>query len=127
MPTPPTITAAFTYDGTNITANDSTIINAKASTKQVIDFTLTNTSSDTITDWGLYFNNPFSSHEEAESQYKFGGVGSSGGIGGGTLNIEKPGTILIPRYSSYLVYVLVGKTYTILDPQIVLSGGDVND
>lgn len=89
-----------------------------------INFQLVNSSGKAITNWGLYFNNPFSL--DAEFNYAFGVAGSAPQQG--TLQVEHDGGgKTVPKFSAYLVYVESSGTVYTKDPEIIVNGGDIDD
>ena len=118
------VSVSFTFNNGTIVCNNPSVTASKG---EVMDFSITNNSpeptnaSNTITDWGLYFNNPFSL--ENEKKYSFG-AGTPGSLTVETDNENQK----VPAYNSYLTYVETQDgVFHLLDPVVIVSGGDRND
>jgi len=118
------VSVSFTFNNGTIVCKNPSV---SASKGDQMEFSITNNSpeptnaSNTIADWGLYFNNPFSL--ENEQKYSFG-AGTPG-----TLTVETDhGNQQVPAYNSYLTYVQTQDgVFHLLDPVVIVLGGDTGD
>jgi hypothetical protein len=77
-----------------------------------------------MSNWGLYFNNPFSL--ESEHNYAFGMTGNEPNQG--NLEVQHDGGgKTVPKYSSYLVYVESNGTIYTKDPEVIVNDGDIGN
>jgi len=117
-----THTAVFTFNNDNSISVTNDLPNVNKG--DTINFQLVNSSGKSLSNWGLYFNNPFSL--EAEFNYSFGV--SNNEPQQGTLTIaQDSGANSVPKFSAYLVYVESEGTIYTKDPEVIVNNGDVEN
>jgi hypothetical protein len=97
----------------------------------IVQFQLTNDSGLTLSDWGLYFNNPFDVANAL--RYSFGATPTQGNLYSAEKTVSQDtATEKVAMYNAYAVYVTVqsssGENVIYQrDPEIIVNDGDVED